>query len=258
MTATGWTGEPPEDERPALPIMEMLLSGGRGKRQPGGVLETALARARAAEAREAREAAASAVDPDERAANLVARGVLPGQLTDLARRLGDTLAGLAAEEEKIERGRRRAERVQRDHQAGRISVFDIARMDLDEGDPAMVERLQRGAESLRRQIAELTEVMAPQPLAADPVESATRAAHAAFTEATRQKMEAARAARPVVRPFAFASRGATEHTGPDCEVCAAARELEASRSGGDQGEITRTVEGGVMGQMGTVLGEIVR
>jgi len=51
------------DEAPALPVTSMLLAGGRGEQPPGSVLETVLARSRAADAREAREAEAAAPEP---------------------------------------------------------------------------------------------------------------------------------------------------------------------------------------------------
>jgi hypothetical protein len=70
-----------------------------------------------------------------------------------------------------------------------------------------------------------------------------------FVEVTRARMaEATEQARqrPAPRPFASVSRGAgrsTEHTGPDCRVCAAARERDAARALEDAvavyGEITR-------------------
>jgi len=251
MSIAGWTNEPPEDERPAMPVSSMLLSGGRGEPQPGAVLENALARARAAEAREAREAAASAPDPDERAASLIARGVTPGLMSDLSRRLGDTQAELQAEREKLERSQRRHEYLMRAHQAGQISAFDLAeRMGrLEEGDEAQVARLERRAESLRRQLQEVSEAMSPQQhVAADPLEAATQrarqAGHEAFIEATRAKLAAAERGRPLAPPpFAGSiSRGtSTEHTGDDCWVCAAGREAEASRGADPEPEVTRVL-----------------
>jgi hypothetical protein len=63
-------------------------------------------------------------------------------------------------------------------------------------------------------------------------------------------------------PYAgYASRGElpAECTGPDCPVCRAGRALDAQRArSGGYPEITRTVEGDGMGQLGTLYGEIVR
>ena len=101
MVATGWISEEPGAAGPALPVTQMMLAR---QQHRAGPLETALARSRANEIREAREVAANAPDPDERAANLVARGYSPGLLNDLSQRLGDTVAELEAEREKIEKG----------------------------------------------------------------------------------------------------------------------------------------------------------
>ena len=95
-------------DRPAMPLTQMLLSGSRGGPVPGGVLAVEQARSLAAEAREAREAAASAPDPDERAAALVTRGYRPGAMSDLSRRLGDTLAESARVHSNGFSGARRA------------------------------------------------------------------------------------------------------------------------------------------------------
>jgi hypothetical protein len=116
MTKTGWLGEDPE--RPAMPMTEMLLD--RQQRR-AGPLETALARSRADEIRAAREEEASRRDPDEYAANLVSRGYSPGLLQHLAQRLGDTTAEIEAENERIEKGQRRAKHVMRMHANGQIT-----------------------------------------------------------------------------------------------------------------------------------------
>jgi hypothetical protein len=47
-------------------------------------------------------------------------------VSELARLLADTQAELADELGKLERGRKRSERMQRDHVAGRINAFEIA------------------------------------------------------------------------------------------------------------------------------------
>src|SRR5260370_547228 len=77
-------------------------------------------------------------------------------------RLGDTMAELEAEREKIEAGKRRQEHLRRAHDADQITVFDIARMqDFDEGDQGTVERLARRAEGLRKQIGEAQGMITP-------------------------------------------------------------------------------------------------
>jgi hypothetical protein len=214
MVATGWISEEPDAAGPALPVTQMMLA--RQQRR-AGPLETALARSRANEIREAREAAANAPDPDERAANLVARGYSPGLLNDLSQRLGDTVAELEAEREKIEKGARRQEIAAREHAAGRADVWQMQRMlDGDFGDQAAVERLERRADGLRRQIAEAQEMIAPPQLReSDGVEAASRHAHQVFVEATRARMAEAReqARRPEPRPFA--GRGAVTDAEPD-------------------------------------------
>jgi hypothetical protein len=245
MVATGWIGEEP-DAGPALPVTEMLL--GMRQRQPGDALQNALARSRATEAREARDEAAFAPDPDERAANLIGRGYLPGQISQLSMRLAGTEAELADEEAKIEKGKRRQEHLHRAHAAGQITAWDIVRgQDFDEGDPGRVALLERRADGLRRQIGEAQNMIAPPPARdLDAVEAASRAAHEVFREVTRAAWEAAQSgtARPAPRPFDSVSRGrSTEHTGPDCRVCAAARERDAARDRADfvavYGEIAR-------------------
>lgn len=128
MTSTGWTGEPPEAEGPALPVTGMLLA--QRQRQAGDTL----ARTQARSWRDDRPDPVP--DPDERAANMVARGLVPGQVSDLSRRLGDTLAELQGEREKLGRGARRQAQIRRAHERGQITAFDIARMaGADEGDP---------------------------------------------------------------------------------------------------------------------------
>jgi len=214
MGVTGWLGEAP-DEFPAMPVTQMMLAR---QQHRAGPLETALARSRANEIREAREAAANAPDPDERAANLVARGYSPGLLNDLSQRLGDTVAELEAEREKLEKGARRQEIAAREHAAGRADVWQMQRMlDGDFGDQATVERLERRAESLRRQIAEAQEMIAPpQQRQTDPLEAASRHAHQVFVEATRARMaEAQEQSRCRPEPRPFAGRGAATDAEPD-------------------------------------------
>lgn len=220
MTRTGWTGDAPDAEGPAMPVTNMLLSGSRGGRQPGAVLAQSLARAAADETREARETSASVLDPDEYCANLVGRGYTPGLVSTLAQQLGDTLAELEGEREKIEKAARRAEIAHREHLAGRVDVFRMqAMMDGDDGDEGRVRVLERRAGSLQRQIAEAQEAIAPPSQRdPDPFESAAQRAHQAFVEVTRQRMADAQARRPAPRPFA--SRGSAVRaetvTCPDC------------------------------------------
>ena len=95
-----------------------------------------------------------------------------------------------------------------------------------------MERLERRADSLRRQIDEAHEATAPpRARQMDGVEAAARAAHDVFVQVTRQQMAAAEAGYQAPRPFASVSRGAAgdEHTGPGCEVCAAGRRMDAER-----------------------------
>jgi hypothetical protein len=225
MGVTGWLGEAP-DEVPPMPVTEMMLA--RQQRR-AGPLETALARSAASDIREAREAAANAPDPDERAANLVVRGYTPGLLQELSQRLGDTTAELEAERDKLEKAARRAQFAAREHAAGRADVSRmLSMMDGDDGDESRVALLERRAESLRRQIAGAQAMIAP-PQARDPgpVEAASRAAHEVFREVTRARwadVQGGSRPRRERPPFDSVSRGrSTEHTGPDCRVCAAGR-----------------------------------
>jgi hypothetical protein len=200
MVTTGWVGEGPDAEAPALPLTRMAL--GMQHRGPGDRLALALARSRAEQAREIRDEAAAAPDPDERAAGLIARGYSPGLASQLSMRLGDTMAELADEEAKLEKAARRSERMHREHQAGRVSVTDIMRAmnDGDAGDEDRVRLLTRRAESLRHQISEANEAMSPPQLReSDGVEAASRHAHQVFAEVTRARMVEAR--RPEPRPF---------------------------------------------------------
>jgi hypothetical protein len=243
MVATGWISEEPSAAGAALPLTNMALA--RQHRGPGDVMAMAMARSRAEQAREIRDEAAAAPDPDERAAGLIARGYSPGLASQLSMRLGDTMAELADEEAKLEKAARRSERMHREHQAGRVSVTDIMRAmnDGDAGDEDRVRLLTRRAESLRRQISEANEAMSPPQLReSDGVEAASRHAHQVFAEVTRARMAEVR--RPEPRPFGSASRGAgTEHTGPDCPVCAEGRRRDAARDRADfaavYGEIAR-------------------
>lgn len=240
MAETGWTGVPPEAEAPSMPLTEMLLRN--RERGAGDTLALAQARSRAQEARSARDAAANARDPDSYAVNLVNRGYAPGLLSELSGRLADTEAELAGEQEKLEKSRKQQERIHRDHAAGKITAFDIARMHatLDDGDAGKVERLQRRRDNLRQQISEAAGMAASpeQRLPADPVEAAVNraatAGHQLFLEATRARWAEAQGtprAPRAPRPFPDSiSRSGAECAGPDCPVCTAYRALEAERA----------------------------
>ena len=201
MTATGWTGEP-ADEPAAGGISGFLLSM---RAEPGPV--DPLERARLAP-----DKPDVPFDADEHAANLLARRYAPGQLTDLALRLADTEAELAAERDKLEKGRRRAEHVRRAHQAGQIRAWDIPEALGDEGDAHRAAQLERRAGRLREQMAEAAQMISPpeqrQP---DQVQAAVQRAaraHREFAEATRSAMAGTQARRPEPRPFAGRGVGA--------------------------------------------------
>jgi hypothetical protein len=105
-----------------------------------------------------------------------------------------------------------------------------AMMDGEDGDEDRVAVLARRAQSLGRQLAEAQEMISPpQRRDLDPVEAVSRA-HQQFVAVTRARMAEAGQSRPEPRPFDSVSRGrSTEHTGPDCAVCSAARERDAAR-----------------------------
>jgi hypothetical protein len=150
--------------------------------EPGRTLEeiqhAAVAQGDASDRAEARRREQEARDPDEIAAALLAKGYAPGAQVALAQRLADVSAELEDERQKIERGERRMENVRALLERGQIGGLEAAeRMDGDFGDPAQVERLERRAESLRAQLAEMAELMrSPQDRQHDAVaEAATRA-----------------------------------------------------------------------------------
>jgi hypothetical protein len=128
-------------------------------------------------------------DVDEHCANLVARGYSPGLASQLAQRLGDTMAELQGEREKIEKAELRAGHVRRMHETGQIGAWEIQQRLGDEGDAHRCEQLERRAESLRRQLGEAQAMIAPaagrEP---DPLEAASRRAHETFVSVTRAKM----------------------------------------------------------------------
>ena len=170
-------------------------------------------------------------DPDEKAAFLVARGYAPGTIYQLQQQLGDVEAAAQGEREKIGKAAKRAESIHRAHQAGRLDVFAAARA-LDEGDAGdegKVRLLERRAESLRAQIADVTEAISPpERQAPGPVEAAAQRAQqiaAAVAEEWRLKdaadaraltqLRAERASfRRSHRPFADGGAGdGSERTG---------------------------------------------
>jgi hypothetical protein len=218
---TGWTNEAPDAEGPAQPGgFAGFLSACRPDPAEGRTLEAVLARAH-----RDRDPGPEPRDQDEQMANLMARGYAPGRLSQLSARLAEAQAQLAAEREKVEADAKWNERVRRAHASGQMAAADIARSwaARDEGDPAKVEQLERRAASLERQLADAVAVIAPRQEPADPLEAATRRAHEAFTQLTRQKMADAAAGRPAARPFASGSRGglAVRAEAVTCDACAA-------------------------------------
>jgi hypothetical protein len=243
-----------EERAPAPGGFAGLLSQVRPDPGEGKTLEQVLARAMRPDRPD------EPADVDAHDANLLTRGYRPGGLTDLARQLADVEADLAAEEEKFERARKHQERLMRDHQAGKITVFDIARMqDVPggEGDQGRAALLRRRRERLRRQLVDMSGAIAPQRQApADPLEAAASRAHAAFVEATRARLTEAPQPR-APRPFAEASGdgGGT----PDCPGCQAIGVTRSESAQIHGGEITRTTSGDGMSQAaGLYSGVIVR
>jgi hypothetical protein len=168
MPATGWSGWIREDEpgaAPALPVTNFILSQ---RAAPAGpvTLPQAVGRVLTQAERPGRyDAGPEREDPDERAANLVSRGYVPGQLYELQQRLGDVEAEAEAEREKIAAGAARAVVIHRAHEAGRLDAFAVMRaMDFDEGDENRVRLLEHRAESLRAQIADVTAAISPPQL----------------------------------------------------------------------------------------------
>jgi hypothetical protein len=203
---TGWIGE---DQGPGMPLTAAALQvTGRG---PGDVTAIALARAEADDAREARDAQRYARDPDEAAAGLILRGYTPGASIDLAQRIQDAQAALAGARQKREDHARAIERYSALRDKGQITVMEAARrMDAAEGpDEAEISRLERNLERLQRSQAQAQAAIAgPQPGPEDPVEAASRRAHAEFARVTRQRLEQAAAAQPGPPPFGSGGPGA--------------------------------------------------
>jgi hypothetical protein len=211
--------------------------------EPGRTLEEiqqrAVAQGDAADRREALRREQEARDGDEIAANLLSRGYAPGAMSHLSQRLADTTAELEEERDKVGRGERRRELVRGLLERGQIGGLEAAeRMDGDFGDEHRVEQLERRAESLRGQIAEMAELMrSPQDRQHDTVQEAATRAQRILAEVAeerrledeadargRARLKAERAAfRRSQRPFAGGSAGAagerslppvTEYNGP--------------------------------------------
>lgn len=128
------------------------------------------------------------VDLDDKIANMMTRGVVPGGTFKLAQQIADVEAEIESENEKIDRYQRHAEHVARMHQNGQIQALDIPRMlGDDEGDVDRVARLERRRDRLQAQQATQQAAMSPPQAqrSQDPLEAATARAHAAFVETTR-------------------------------------------------------------------------
>jgi hypothetical protein len=232
MVTTGWIAEEPA-AAPALPVTNFLLSQ---RAAPAGpvTMGQAVGRVLSQAERPGRyDAEPEREDPDERAANLVARGYSPGLLAELQQRLGNTTRAIEAEQQKIRDGAKRAASIRRAHEAGRIDAFGVMReMDFDEGDENRVRALEHQAQSLRGQIADVMEIVTPPPerQAPRPVEAAAQRAQQALAQVAEElrlkDVAAARARAQLERDRSefyaargrhpFVSRGAgrsTEHTG---------------------------------------------
>jgi hypothetical protein len=211
MVTTGWISEEPE-QAPVGGFAGFILAN---RAAPGAGSSLGQVFARAAQARD-REP--EPVDPDDRMAAMVTRGYRPGALRSLSEQLGDVQAELEEEQAKLERGARRQEIAAREHASGRADVWQMQRMlDGDFGDQAVVDRLERRADGLRRQIAEAQAAIAPpERRTPDPLEAASRHAHEVFVEVTRARMaEAHEQARHRPEPRPFAGRGAATDPEPD-------------------------------------------
>jgi len=237
---TGWVGDEPDGQAPeprrAAGFAEFILANRVPPEQRGSTLEQVLGRAALAPDRGGYE---PEDDLDDRYAGMLTRDYDPGSLSRLSLRLADVSAALQEEQEKIERAERRAEQVRRMHERGQVRAMDIPNLLGDEGDENRVRQLQHQEASLRRQLEEAAVAISPPSRRdPDPLEAASRRAHAAFVEVTRARMAEAEAGvrRSEPRPFASVSRGAgdgTEHTGSDCRICAEGRRMDAADRGED-------------------------
>lgn len=233
MTRTGWTGEPPAEAAP-MPLSQQLMA--IRQQGPGDVVATALARSAGAEAREAAERAAAAIDPDERAANLINRGLMPGQMSMLHGKRSEVAFDLEAERAKIAKGERVNARVRGMLERGQIGGLAASQMlDGDFGDAHRAEQLELRLTRLDRQIAEASELMVPpEAQARNNIEEASSRARRVLAEVTRQRRaddEAEARGRAQLRAerAAFRAAGGRRPFGggdvpaePDCAECAAA------------------------------------
>jgi hypothetical protein len=214
MTVTGWTQEPPEDEAPAVPQTSFLLAA-RAERGPVDPWQCA---------RDARDDDGDPFDPDEHAANLLARGYRPGQVSQLSRELADDEAELAGLRKIDADAETRRARAWREHQAGRVDALSMqAMMDGPEASASRMAFLERRIARKQQELADAQAVIAPQQRQAeDPLEAASRHAHQLFVQVTRRRMADAAAGRsPVVsRPKEVSrSRGADAVRSEHCEHC---------------------------------------
>lgn len=232
MSQTGWMGGAPDEAARAMPLTEQLMA--IREQGPGDVVATALARSAGAEAREAAERAATAIDPDERAANLINRGLMPGQMSMLHGKRSEVAFDLEDEREKLAKGERVNARVRGMLERGQIGGLAASQMlDGDFGDAHRAEQLELRLTRLDRQIAEASELMVPpEARARNAVEEAASRARRILADVTAQRaaddeaeargraqLRAERAAfRTAGGRLPFASRGgaAEEVTCPTC------------------------------------------
>jgi hypothetical protein len=227
-----WMGD---GEVPALPVTDTLLAGARGEPSPGAVLEQAMARSRASEAREAAAAAAAAVDPDERAAAMVVRGLRPGTISHLAQRLADAEGELETERAKLAKGEQVSARVRGLLERGQVGGLEASRMlDGDHGDAHRAQQLAQRVDRLREQLAEAQALISPQAQERTGVEEAASRARRVLADVTAQRQAedaaeaASRAQLQRERSAFYASRGRRPFASrgdvaePDCLECAAA------------------------------------
>jgi hypothetical protein len=211
MPKTGWTGEQPDSGQPTA---QQGFAGVLGsiRRDPGeGRTLEEIRQGIGVRGRQLDDRDPELVDNDERAANLMARGYNAGTVSRLASQLAETQTRLQDIAEKNEKARRRQARIASDHQAGKITAFDIARMDFDEPDPAAEAKLERRVASLQAQLRDAAAVVSPaQQWEPDAVEAASR-------RVQKVAAELARATAPERPPF----------DRPACKECA---DAGASRS----------------------------
>lgn len=173
--------------------------------------------ARAARDREPEAFAFGPEDDDDRMAELLTRGYVPGAMQNLSLELARAQELLEAEQAKLRRSARQAELLRREHDLGKIGAFDLMRMSDDEGDPGRVMMLESRIASLRGQLAEMTGRAAIPP---DPAKAAMRSAQLAEAErllARSREVGSDPFMREQVAAFDARRSGA-----PDCAECAEA------------------------------------